>query len=770
MLGRILLLLAFVAVASPGNIAWADEKPTGEQLVKPTGEQLYVQQCARCHGAAGEGVKDKYAKPLVGDRPLDDLAQLIAETMPEDHPETCVGEDAVNVAKFIYVAFYSKEAQARNSRPRVELTRLTVRQYRETAADLVGSFSDQNRWDAQRGLQGQYFHAKDFRSNKRVFERRDATVGFHFGEASPVTDEFDTEEFAIRWQGSLLTLETGEYELNIKTENGARLWLNDLSQPLIDASVRSGSERDHRQTIHLLGGRVYPLRLEFFKTKADQTIKTASIALMWKPPRGVEEVIPERHLSPHQGQPSLVVQTAFPPDDRSTGYERGTSVSKAWDEAETYAAIEVADYVVGRLAKVSGVGDDAPDRADRLRDFCRRFVERAFRRPLTHEQRTFFVDRHFDSARDPKQTVKKVLLLTLKSPRFLYREVGGEPMGVYDAAARLSFTLWDSMPDPPLWKAAAASQLSTPEQVAGQAERMLADPRTKAKLREFLHQWLKVDQVDELRKDGALFPEFNEAVAADLRTSLDLFLDDVIWGETSDFRQLFLADYLYLNGRLANVYGVKLLPEAPFQRVALDPGQRSGIVSHPFLMARFAYHATSSPIHRGVFVVRSLLGRQLRPPPEAVAPLSPELHPEMTTRERVTLQTSPASCATCHAIINPLGFPLEHYDALGRFRAEEKGRPVDDAGYYQTLAGQRIELRGARELATFLASSEETQAAFVEQLFHYLVKQPIRAFGVDRPEQLRRSFAASGFNVRRLLVEIASVAALHGRPEPIAAK
>jgi hypothetical protein len=131
----------------------------------------------------------------------------------------------------------------------------------------------------------------------------------------------------------------------------------------------------------------------------------------------------------------------------------------------------------------------------------------------------------------------------------------------------------------------------------------------------------------------------------------------------------------------------------------------------------------------------------------------------MTTRERVTLQTSPASCATCHAIINPLGFPLEHYDALGRFRAEEKGRPVDDAGYYQTLAGQRIELRGARELATFLASSEETQAAFVEQLFHYLVKQPIRAFGVDRPEQLRRSFAASGFNVRRLLVEIASVAA-----------
>ena len=759
---RITVPLASLLVAFAGNLAPADDKPTGEQI--------YAQQCARCHGAAGEGVKDEYAKPLIGDRPLDDLARLIAETMLEDHPEACVGEDALNVAKYIYDAFYSKAAQARNTRPHVELTRLTVRQYRETAADLAASFGERAGWDAQRGLRGEYFHAKHFRDGKRVFERRDGVVDFHFGEASPVTDEFDAEEFSIRWEGSLVALESGEYEVNIKTENGARLWLNDMSQPLIDASVRSGSDTDHRQTIHLLGGRAYPLRLEFFKSKDDKTTKTASIALMWKPPHRVEEVIPERQLLPQRFPPSLVVQTAFPPDDRSTGYERGTSVSKAWDEAETYATIEVADYVVKRLAGLSGAADDAPDRGDRLRDFCRKFVERAFRRPLTDQQRAFFVDRHFDAPGDLTATVKKVLLLALKSPRFLYRDLGGGAFDGHDVAARLSFCLWDSIPDEPLWEAAASGQLSTREQVAGQAERMLADPRARTKLREFLHQWLKVDQVDELRKDASLFPEFNEAVVADLRTSLDLFLDDVIWSEASDFRQLFLADYLYLNGRLAGLYGAKLLPEAPFQRAAVDPGQRAGIVSHPFLMARFAYHATSSPIHRGVFVVRSLLGRQLRPPPEAVAPLSPELHPEMTTRERVTLQTSPASCTTCHAIINPLGFPLEHYDALGRYRGEEKGRPIDDAGYYQSLAGHRVEVRGARELAMFLAGSEETQAAFVEQVFHYLVKQPIRAFGTERPEQLRQSFTANGFNVRRLLIEIATVAALEGRPEPIAAK
>jgi hypothetical protein len=163
-----------------------------------------------------------------------------------------------------------------------------------------------------------------------------------------------------------------------------------------------------------------------------------------------------------------------------------------------------------------------------------------------------------------------------------------------------------------------------------------------------------------------------------------------------------------------------------------------------------------------VFVVRSLLGRTLRPPPEAVAPLSPELHADLSTRERVALQTSPESCLTCHAIINPLGFSLEHYDAAGRYRTDEQNKPIDDAGFYQTLAGRKVDFRGARELAAFLASSEETQAAFVEQLFHYFVKQPVRAFGAETPEQLRRSFAAHDFNIRRLLVDLIAASAGHG--------
>ena len=118
------------------------------------------------------------------------------------------------------------------------------------------------------------------------------------------------------------------------------------------------------------------------------------------------------------------------------------------------------------------------------------------------------------------------------------------------------------------------------------------------------------------------------------------------------------------------------------------------MLTHPYLMATFAYTGTSSPIHRGVFLTRSVLGVTLRPPPEAFTPLRGDLHPKLTTRERVALQTKPASCQTCHGIINPLGFTLEHFDAVGRFRDKDNGKPIDATGTYQTRSGQTVKFTG----------------------------------------------------------------------------
>jgi len=186
------------------------------------------------------------------------------------------------------------------------------------------------------------------------------------------------------------------------------------------------------------------------------------------------------------------------------------------------------------------------------------------------------------------------------------------------------------------------------------------------------------------------------------------------------------------------------------------------------LLSSFAYTATSSPIHRGVFLSRSVLGRPLRPPPVAVAPLAADLHPGLTTRQRVEVQTEPESCQSCHALINRLGFALEHYDAIGRYRDREAGKPVDATGSYETRTGDRVTFDGARELAAFLARSEETHNAFVQQLFHYLVKQPIRAFGRTELVDLRGAFASSGYNIRELMVEIMTSSALAPRASQMA--
>jgi hypothetical protein len=346
--------------------------------------------------------------------------------------------------------------------------------------------------------------------------------------------------------------------------------------------------------------------------------------------------------------------------------------------------------------------------------------------------------------------------------------LGAGAPDAFDVASRLSFGLWDSIPDRPLWDAASSGRLAGRVQVTEQARRMAGDFRARAKLREFLLQWLRVDQGAEIAKDTKAFPGFDEAVISDLRNSLEMFLDEVITSKSADFRELLGAKHLYLNGRLAKFYGVDLPPDAPFRKVEKAPGDRSGVLTHPYLMTGFAYTASSSPIHRGVFLSRSVLGRPLRPPPEAIAPVAADLHPDLTTRQRVEMQTRPESCQSCHGMINHLGFALEHYDAIGRYRDREKGRPVDATGSYETRTGERITFDGAGALAAFLAKSQETHNAFVQQLFHYLVKQPIRAFSRTELTDLRGAFTANGYNIRELMVEIMTSSALAARGSDVA--
>jgi hypothetical protein len=732
------------------------------ELEFPKGAAIYTKQCVDCHGARGEGVKDEYDKPLVGDRGLSELARIIHKTMPDEDPKLCRDQEAEEVAKYINKAFYGPDAIIKHQRAHIEFARLTVKQYEQAAADLMAEFLGRGTTQKREGLRGTYYTKRD---RKKVFERVDPQVDFDWQSGTPDNDKFDREAFAVHWRGSILTEQTGVYEFAVQSENGFELWVNSGSENklLIDGYVAAGPDAPARRArIRLLGGRAYPIKLEFFKFKDN----TASIELRWKPPHKVESVIPQRNLSPDGVPFSFVANTAFPPDDSSVGYPRGTSVSKAWDEATTFAAIEVLDTVMLNLDRIAKTSKEDPKRAEMLKQFAERFAERAFRRPLTPEQKQIYLHTQFEQAADADQAIKRVVLLVLKSPHFLYPALQAGALDGYTVASRLSFGLWDSLPDENLLRAAREGRLSKPDDIRRQAERMLKDPRARAKLDDFFHAWLHMSEAEDIAKDSTLFPGFDAAVMSDLRTSLQLFVEEVVWNDSSDFRQLMLANYMYLNKRLADYYDVKEETGEAFQKVSFDPKMRSGVLTHPYLLSTLAYHQSTSPIHRGVFITRNMLGRSLNPPPEAQLFVDSQFNPEFTMREKVAQLTRAPNCMTCHSVINPLGFSLEHYDAVGRYRTHEKKKPIQSESDYETGEGKTIRLRDARDLAEYAAQDASAQHGFMIQLFNQLAKQPIQAYGSHAIIDLHESFKKSDYHIQKLLVEMAVVAALHEREEP----
>lgn len=734
------------------------------------GAAIYEKLCVECHGTQGEGVANKADDPLRGNRDVAWLANRIDRTMPEDQPELCDAEESRLIAEYIFQAFYSPEAQARLHPARISLARLTASQFRNSVTDLVGSFRGGHgrALGPDRGLKGWYDgtrRKKNDRDNPPAgdkFERRDPGIRFDFGEGIPPVPEgkvFSPEQFSIRWEGSVIAEETGVYEFVVRTRNGAMLWINNPGREgrqLIDAYVAPHNDwREESAQVFLLGGRAYPLKLDYFKYLE----KAGGVELWWKPPHGVREPIPERCLTPERIPESFLVNASFPAEDRSTGYERGIQVSKAWQDAVTTAALQASDYVLDHLDELAAVRQADPDRGKKLTDFTSRFVETAFRRPLGESERKRQVLDPFQQAPSPELGVKRAVLLAISSPRFLYPALvdDGAPSAAYGVAARLALALWDSLPDRALLDAARKGELLDPVKLEATARKALENPRTRQKLQGFFYEWLELNRGEDLSKDEKAFPGFDEALLADLRTSLSLFLDDTVWSDKSDYRALLLSESLFLNERLGKFYG-KPVAGAGFQRVSFNPQQRCGVITHPFLLSTLAYHNNTSPIHRGVFLTRNIVGMTLKSPVMANKFDDAKFDPSLTMRQKVTQMTRSQACMGCHQTINPLGFSLENYDGVGRWRTEDKHKPVDPKSEFHPDSGVTIQLKGARDVAEFAAASPSAHAAFIHQLFHHVAKQPLEAYGPTAAERLRGEFEKSGFNVKLLLARLAITA------------
>jgi hypothetical protein len=380
--------------------------------------------------------------------------------------------------------------------------------------------------------------------------------------------------------------------------------------------------------------------------------------------------------------------------------------------------LEGAELVLGTLFPAADVRADALNKveADALatlrrrllvampgpkiepRDAARRvlaaFLPRAFRRPVTAKE----VERYgtlFDKVNKRGDSYEQALKLALKgvlmSPSFLFlidappHKPGAYRLGHYEVASHLSYFLWASMPDEELFRLAAQGKLHDDKVLRGQVRRMMRDGRSRGLADSFAAQWLGIRALGPtIRPDSRLFPEFTDELAAAMREETLLFFDSIVRDDRSVL-QFLDADYTFLNERLAALYNIKDVKGPQMRRVRLENPLRGGVLGQASVLTVTSYPHRTSPVLRGRWVLEELLGTEVPPPPPDVPVLDRKgTSNAQSVRQQLEKHRAKAECATCHNRMDPLGFGLENFDPLGRWRAEHGGKPIDSSGVLPT--------------------------------------------------------------------------------------
>lgn len=404
------------------------------------------------------------------------------------------------------------------------------------------------------------------------------------------------------------------------------------------------------------------------------------------------------------------------------------SAEEYLDTAETLSQTVVSKSAT--LNQLVGCSRPATSDGDCAASFIDSFGKRAFRRPLTGDEKASYLALYdaYASSGGFSEGIRLVVQTFLQSPNFLYHvEIpdGSAPAGQvtalnsYQVAARLAFFLWTSVPDATLMMEAANDHLSDAGAIQTQVTRMLADPRASQAIGNFHAQWLDLGKLDGLTKDTKLFPQYTSTLRDAMRAETVAFTDYVIRQGDGRLETLLTAPYSILDDPLFDLYGVsRPAGTSGPVKVDLDPTQRSGLLTQAGFLATHAAPNQSSPVARGVAVLRNVLCVDLPDPPPNVNITLPDPAPDATTRQRFTAHESVAACAGCHVSIDGIGMGFENYDALGSYRTTEGSLPVDATG---NVVGTDVPgpFDGAVALSRKLASSPQVQLCATKQWFRF---------------------------------------------------
>ena len=434
----------------------------------------------------------------------------------------------------------------------------------------------------------------------------------------------------------------------------------------------------------------------------------------------------------------LDLMALLPEDERLGSFSRNSVAPVSVNELSRYrdAAERVASAVsMDRkdLWACSGGATGATCAAERIRTLG----ERLQRAPLVDAERDRYLAVFNAQATGGfDRGMGAVLEAMLQSPYFLYRlelpagaALGPRALTGHELASRLSSLLWNSGPDQDLLAKAASNALGTPEQLRTEAQRLLADPRAERALSTFHREWLGIGELSARPKDATLFPEFSDA-AEQMQRDAERFAVDVL---------------LKGDGTVAS------LLQAPFT-ASVDGTSRAGLLMQPAFLAAHASADQTSIVLRGNFVRSQMLCDPPPPPPPNADVQAPELGSDSTLRERFAAHEADPACAGCHLLMDPIGFGFEGYDAIGRFRAMEAGRPVDVSGEIVGTRDADGKFNGAQELSGRLAASEQVRDCLARQWFTFAFGRSGDTADACAFQAAYDAYSQSGYDVKQLLL------------------
>ena len=395
------------------------------------------------------------------------------------------------------------------------------------------------------------------------------------------------------------------------------------------------------------------------------------------------------------------------------------------------------------------------------REVITALARRAYRRPVTVDdvEPLLGIYREGRRDRDFEAGIERALEALLSMPTFLMRverqPVDTQPGAVYrisdlELASRLSFFLWKSIPDDELLDIAERGALSDPATLALQVRRMIADRRSTRFMDDFIGQWLQIRNIFSQDPDGALFAGFNDTLRSAMVRETELFFQSQI-REDRPIRELLRADHTFLNEQLARHYGIDDLYGSHFRRVAWTDDRRHGLLGHASLLTVTSYANRTSVVLRGKWVLENLLGAPPPPPPPNVPPLAESDRGQPTSlRERMELHRSSPVCASCHARMDPLGFALEHFDAIGQWRENDGGADINAT---ITWEGDTIDsLRAFRE--ALLASGDEFIRTVTEKLMTYALGRGVDYYDAPTVRKIVQDLARDDYRWSSLVLGI----------------